>query len=182
MLMIPLFGSLTKNRRRRHGSSGNGHTIGALDSTVPAHIGDVAHHDRRVGRTCSATSSASRPAVRAGVLCRREASGRAGPFFPTCIGTRPLRTCGRSSDHQGSPAFVMHTQSCRADTYRMGRELSLTCASCGRRFASALQMDPQTFGQIRVTNHLECCRLCGHTARYRKSDYYFTELDRPHRG
>jgi hypothetical protein len=43
-------------------------------------------------------------------------------------------------------------------------------------------MDPQTFGQIRVANHLECCRLCGHTARYQKSDYYFTELDRPHKG
>ena len=61
----------------------------------------------------------------------------------------------------------------------MFRELSLTCQVCGKRFASALQMDPLTFEAIRMNNHVECCRICGRAARYSKRDYFFTEETDP---
>lgn len=64
-------------------------------------------------------------------------------------------------------------QAHRADVSDMAPELCLTCVACGRRFASSLQMDPPTFEKIRITNQIECCRLCSATHRYRKSDYYF---------
>jgi hypothetical protein len=60
----------------------------------------------------------------------------------------------------------------------MGGELSLTCKVCGRRFASALQMDPKTFEGIRMTNQLECCRLCSQVREYGRRDYYFSEPER----
>ena len=35
--------------------------------------------------------------------------------------------------------------------------LTLVCASCGRIFASTLQMEPSTFEQIRMNRQMECC-------------------------
>jgi hypothetical protein len=51
--------------------------------------------------------------------------------------------------------------------------LSLTCPKCGSVFASAMQMDPKTFGEILIANMLECCRKCAAVSRFSKSDYLF---------
>jgi hypothetical protein len=61
----------------------------------------------------------------------------------------------------------------------MSPELSLICKGCGKRFASALQMEPRTFESIRMNEHFECCRLCSRAARYSKSDYFFTDETDP---
>jgi transcription elongation factor Elf1 len=51
--------------------------------------------------------------------------------------------------------------------------LSLECPRCGKRFASAMQMDAATFDAIRLESMLGCS-VCGHAARFRKDDYAFT--------
>jgi DNA-directed RNA polymerase subunit RPC12/RpoP len=58
-------------------------------------------------------------------------------------------------------------------TPTMERTLSLTCRECGKDFASALQMDPETFTKIKVENNLERCSHCGSARRYQKDDYFF---------
>ena len=55
----------------------------------------------------------------------------------------------------------------------MEAELSLTCQVCGRRFASALQMNPKTFEKIGTTSQAERCRFCSQVRRYLRGDYYF---------
>ena len=55
--------------------------------------------------------------------------------------------------------------------------LSLTCPRCGSVFASAMQMDPKTFGGILVANMLECCSKCSTVSRFSKSDYLFRSED-----
>jgi len=55
--------------------------------------------------------------------------------------------------------------------------LSLTCPKCDAVFASAMQMDPKTFGVIRVTNMFECCPKCSTVSRFSKSDYLFRSED-----
>jgi hypothetical protein len=52
-------------------------------------------------------------------------------------------------------------------------ELSLTCPTCGRRFASALQIDAATFVRLRIVEHHECCHVCGSVHRYQRGDYFF---------
>jgi len=52
-------------------------------------------------------------------------------------------------------------------------ELSLTCRTCGRRFASALQIEVATFLKLRIVDHHECCHACGSVHRYQKTDYFF---------
>jgi hypothetical protein len=60
------------------------------------------------------------------------------------------------------------------DTVCVGGELSLTCPHCGQRFPSAMQPDAETFSKMRVHRLVECCRACGHTSRFEKSDYYYS--------
>lgn len=55
--------------------------------------------------------------------------------------------------------------------------LTLVCASCGRIFASTLQMEPHTFEQIRMNRQMECCPACGRASRYSKADYLFRSGD-----
>ena len=55
--------------------------------------------------------------------------------------------------------------------------LTLVCASCGRIFASTVQMAPSTFEQIRMNGHMECCPSCGRASRYSKADYLFRSSD-----
>ena len=55
--------------------------------------------------------------------------------------------------------------------------LSLTCPKCGSVFASAMQMDPKTFGGILIANMLECCKKCATVSRFSKSDYLFRSDD-----
>jgi DNA-directed RNA polymerase subunit RPC12/RpoP len=55
----------------------------------------------------------------------------------------------------------------------MDRTLSLTCRTCGKEFPSALQMDPETFTDIRVDRNLERCPHCGYAHRYEKANYFF---------
>ncbi len=55
--------------------------------------------------------------------------------------------------------------------------LTLVCASCGRIFASTVQMEPSTFEQIRMNRQMECCPSCGRTSRYSKADYLFRSDD-----
>jgi ribosomal protein S27AE len=55
--------------------------------------------------------------------------------------------------------------------------LSLTCPRCGAVFASAMQMDPKTFGGILIANMLECCPKCATVSRFAKSDYLFRSGD-----
>jgi len=50
--------------------------------------------------------------------------------------------------------------------------LSLVCRECGQEFASAMQMDPETFTKIKVENMLERCPFCSCARRYKKSDYF----------
>lgn len=57
----------------------------------------------------------------------------------------------------------------------MGGELSLSCPSCGERFPSALPLDEATFVKVRLIDHAESCRNCGHTQSFTKGDYYFFE-------
>jgi len=45
-------------------------------------------------------------------------------------------------------------------------------------FASAMQMDPKTFGEIQVANMLECCPRCSTVSRSSKSDDLFRSDDR----
>ena len=63
----------------------------------------------------------------------------------------------------------------RVDNAGMAPELFLTCVACGRRFHSALQMDPRTFEKIRIQYNVECCRVCTNTHRYQRPDYYFAD-------
>jgi C4-type Zn-finger protein len=63
-----------------------------------------------------------------------------------------------------------------ADNSVIVEELSVTCPDCGKRFASALQMDEETFSRFRIIEHTECCRRCGRANRFRKQDYYFFEV------
>lgn len=60
-----------------------------------------------------------------------------------------------------------------ADNSFMERTLSLTCPRCGTEFASALQMDPETFAKIRLQTNIERCPNCGYSKRYQKGDYFF---------
>jgi hypothetical protein len=55
--------------------------------------------------------------------------------------------------------------------------LSLTCPKCGSVFASAMQMDPKTFGGIFLANMLECCKWCSTVSRFSKPDYLFRSDD-----
>ena len=55
--------------------------------------------------------------------------------------------------------------------------LTLVCASCGRIFASTMQMDPSLFEQIRLNRQMECCPVCGRASRYTKADYLFRPGD-----
>ena len=55
--------------------------------------------------------------------------------------------------------------------------LTLVCASCGRIFASTVQMEPSTFEQIRMNRQMECCPACGRASRYSKADYLFRSGD-----
>ena len=50
---------------------------------------------------------------------------------------------------------------------------SLVCPGCGATFASAMQMDQETFEKIRVENILERCSECGQASRFSKPDYTF---------
>jgi predicted RNA-binding Zn-ribbon protein involved in translation (DUF1610 family) len=55
-----------------------------------------------------------------------------------------------------------------------GKEvLSLPCPDCGQSFASAIQMDPQTFEKIRLDSMLERCSSCGRASQFTKTNYYF---------
>jgi uncharacterized C2H2 Zn-finger protein len=51
--------------------------------------------------------------------------------------------------------------------------LTLVCPACGTTFPSAMQMDPRTFEEIRVTNLFERCPKCGRVSRFNKADYLF---------
>ena len=64
------------------------------------------------------------------------------------------------------------------ETSDMELELRLTCKTCGRSFTSALQMEPKTFENIRITNQLECCRSCSQVRTYGRDDYYFVDPSR----
>jgi hypothetical protein len=65
------------------------------------------------------------------------------------------------------------------DTHCVVGELSLTCPNCGHRFSSAMQPDPKTFAKMRVQRLVECCRVCSHTSRFEKDDYYYAEPGEP---
>jgi hypothetical protein len=60
--------------------------------------------------------------------------------------------------------------------------LSLTCPSCGRRFASALQMDRETFERIKLEGQRDRCPFCGTSSWFEKGDYMFTTGDEPDSG
>lgn len=45
----------------------------------------------------------------------------------------------------------------------------------GERFPSALPLDEATFVKVRLIDHAESCRSCGHTQSFTKGDYYFFE-------
>jgi uncharacterized Zn-finger protein len=51
--------------------------------------------------------------------------------------------------------------------------LSLVCPGCGVAFPSAMQMNPRTFEEIRISNLLECCPKCSRVSRFSKTDYLF---------
>jgi hypothetical protein len=55
--------------------------------------------------------------------------------------------------------------------------LTVVCASCGRIFASAIQMEPKMFEQIRLNRMMECCPACGRASLYSKADYLFRPSD-----
>jgi transcription elongation factor Elf1 len=55
----------------------------------------------------------------------------------------------------------------------MEMTLSLTCPQCGAEFASAIQMDAETWAKIKVEGNIERCASCGFSKRYQKSDYFF---------
>ena len=55
--------------------------------------------------------------------------------------------------------------------------LTLVCASCGRIFASTVQMQPSIFEQIKMDRMMECCSACGRASRYSKADYLFRPSD-----
>jgi hypothetical protein len=40
-----------------------------------------------------------------------------------------------------------------------------------------MQPDAETFSKMRVHRLVECCRACGHTSRFEKSDYYYYSAD-----
>ena len=53
--------------------------------------------------------------------------------------------------------------------------LNVTCPHCGESFASAIQMDPETWEGIRVNDGmLERCPHCHRSSRYQKAEYFFT--------
>jgi hypothetical protein len=60
------------------------------------------------------------------------------------------------------------------DNLVMERILSLTCPNCGAEFASAMQIDAETWAKIRVENNIERCSVCGFSRRYQKGEYFFT--------
>ena len=55
--------------------------------------------------------------------------------------------------------------------------LTLVCASCGRIFPSAVQMEPSIFAQIGMNRQMESCPRCGRASRYSKADYLFRSSD-----
>ena len=56
--------------------------------------------------------------------------------------------------------------------------LTLVCASCGRIFASTVQMEPKTpSSRSRMNRQMECCPACGRASRYSKADYLFRSGD-----
>jgi hypothetical protein len=57
-------------------------------------------------------------------------------------------------------------------------QLMVLCPNCDRWFASAIQMDPETWNQIRMQSGLiERCAHCGQATRFAKSEYRFREDD-----
>jgi len=55
--------------------------------------------------------------------------------------------------------------------------LTLTCPYCGREFPSVIQMDPETWGAIRMDLHvIERCPDCGWSSPFSKSEYFFEQL------
>ena len=51
--------------------------------------------------------------------------------------------------------------------------LTLICPYCGKRFPSAMQLDPPTFAVIRLKSMWEHCSVCGRAWRFGKDDYLF---------
>jgi hypothetical protein len=52
--------------------------------------------------------------------------------------------------------------------------LGATCPDCGEWFASAMQMDPETWAKIQVSNGMmERCSHCQTASRFNKDDYTF---------
>ncbi len=48
------------------------------------------------------------------------------------------------------------------------------CPDCDQWFASAIQMDPETWESIRMPSGLmERCAHCGHATRFAKGEYQF---------
>ena len=54
--------------------------------------------------------------------------------------------------------------------------LSLVCPGCGRQFASAMQMAPSLFEQIRLGRMLECCPHCDEASGFSKRDYFYMPM------
>ena len=53
-------------------------------------------------------------------------------------------------------------------------QLMVLCPDCDRWFASAIQMDPETWESIRMPSGLqERCAHCGASARFAKVEYQF---------
>jgi phage terminase large subunit GpA-like protein len=53
--------------------------------------------------------------------------------------------------------------------------MHLTCPHCGESFASAMQIDPETWERIRMNDGmLERCPHCGRSSRFAKGDYFFS--------
>jgi hypothetical protein len=52
--------------------------------------------------------------------------------------------------------------------------LGSTCPNCGEWFASAMQIDRETWAKIRVRNGMmERCSHCQHASRFEKGNYSF---------
>ena len=53
-------------------------------------------------------------------------------------------------------------------------QLMVLCPHCNQWFASAIQMDPETWEGIRMPSGLmERCAHCGHATRFAKGEYQF---------
>ena len=53
-------------------------------------------------------------------------------------------------------------------------QLMVLCPNCDRWFASAIQMDAETWASIRMPSGLmERCAHCGYSTRYAKVEYEF---------